>query len=1512
MWWRTWTLMLLALAAHTSGLCEVESGHTSIILDVEESRGDGIDQSLSPAELPVVGDLGTQIALDAIHPPNLRYFDLDGKRVKLTRPIDRESINATHLIFQLVCIDLQTQKKKNIPIIIRVSDINDNAPQFLYTPYQVTVSELVPLEKEIFTVKATDGDSGVNGMIEYSVVPGGPEVTTIARETSGRVADGFGYFKIPVPRMGNVVVNQSLNYERTTKYLVTIKATDRARNASERLSTTTIMTVQIQDEDDQDPSFVYRGCTLMDGACVHPEYFASVSSGVLSGVLSVRPERIHAVDMDSLGRAVQYSFVKGTPPNFRQYFDIDPRTGAVKQTRPVDTSVAKKFDLMIKAEEDSEIKRSATAKLIITVNPIDSNPPVIKASALEGVVAENAPVGTPVLDLTSKMIVLTVHDPDLGPGDPKPSYTYELTTTFFRVEPDGRLVVNEEGLDRDPPSPGRFRFQVVAREKGGTAASAPLSLMVTLKDVNDNSPRLPNLPPVTVEAGDASRRIIKVNATDKDEGENAEITYSIYHVSNNGGRKFRIDPALGVIESFGRLTAGEQYSITVQATDKGGRSSQGIVEVTVIPGPNTHAPRFSQAVYKAEVSEGAALNATVLTVTANDPEDDPVSYSIVSGNELRQFTINSQTGVISVIRRLDREDLTRYLLTVKAEDSGGLMSTANVDITVSDLNDKNPEFVDLPYEFKVKEGEAGITVGKVKAVDADEGPNAVVYYSVPPDVSFSIDAMSGEIRTKTSLDYEKQRTHIFVVTATDGGQEPRLATASVTVQVEDTNDELPIFEQTMYEAIVPENMPEFMVIQVKAEDLDSNQQITYTIRQGPSDLFMIDPQTGVIRTTRGLDYESAAEHQLVVGTLENPNTGPGAETRVNIKVEDRNDNAPVFTVLPPSPVSVEAEVSIGYSVAKVTAIDSDGTAPNNEVRYTLIGRGKATKYFSVDATSGQITVRDDLTKETDTEYELDLEARDGGQPSLSSSIALFVRVHHEKSATADGSLGFPDDTYTVEVAENAPLGDMIKELTIINSMTHPNAPLRCRVETTQLPNMFVAQITPNKTCLVTLNSSLDYEESKELKFKVVLETASGLLNPQKSSTTIKVKVQDVNDNVPTFIYPTQPAPRSLYMGAVSREAEVFTPILQVSAKDKDSGPFGELRYSIPKGQSAGASFFLDPSSGLLRTNGSMANLRGPLRFDVEVRDNPESKNESNTARATVVVDILEPPHRMVLVLADARPERVKTAESSLVNAIETHTGLAVGVERVTAHSYLQANGSLSVDDAATDVWFYVQDPETGALLPRNSSRVQRHVLGRNATASLKLAVSSALQATASEVREPLEQPRPKVVAAVAPASWDIFPYAMVAIACIVLVLSVVGIAYLCVSWHRYKTYKERMQRMYVVPRFDPVYVEPSLKEYETQVLQMSVPIDDSDSFNDLQLDFDAQKNHAFSLDNVSYITKSTGQHSPTSSEAATTARASELGANMVYATNNDNVTFRDNKNYQSSFSRHLAETTTEL
>lgn len=179
-------------------------------------------------------------------------------------------------------------------------------------------------------------------------------------------------------------------------------------------------------------------------------------------------------------------------------------------------------------------------------------------------------------------------------------------------------MVNESNLDRDPPSPGKFKFQAVAREKNGVAASAPVSFTVTLNDVNDNPPVLPMFSPISVPAGDTKQHVMDVKATDNDEGNNAIVTYSLYHVSNNGNNKFRINPVSGRLETIAKMSAGEQYSLTVQATDKGGLYSQAIIEVTISPGPNTQSPIFEQSVYDVDVSEGATINSTIATITVFD------------------------------------------------------------------------------------------------------------------------------------------------------------------------------------------------------------------------------------------------------------------------------------------------------------------------------------------------------------------------------------------------------------------------------------------------------------------------------------------------------------------------------------------------------------------------------------------------------------------------------------------------------------------------------------------------------------------------------------------------------------------------------------------------------------------------------------------------------------------------------------------------------------------------------
>lgn len=100
------------------------------------------------------------------------------------------------------------------------------------------------------------------------------------------------------------------------------------------------------------------------------------------------------------------------------------------------------------------------------------------------------------------------------------------------------------------------------------------------------------------------------------------------------------------------------------------------------------------------------------------------------------------------------------LQLIKAEDTGGLSSTATVNIMVTDINDKNPEFVGLPYEFSVKEGEARKLIGRVHAEDADEGVNAEITYFAPDDIPFTVDPETGNVLTKIVLDYEQNNVSL--------------------------------------------------------------------------------------------------------------------------------------------------------------------------------------------------------------------------------------------------------------------------------------------------------------------------------------------------------------------------------------------------------------------------------------------------------------------------------------------------------------------------------------------------------------------------------------------------------------------------------------------------------------------------------------------------------------------------------------------------------------------------------
>ncbi|KAK7080227.1 hypothetical protein SK128_015764 [Halocaridina rubra] len=1005
-------------------------------------------------------------------------------------------------------------------------------------------------------------------------------------------------------------------------------------------------------------------------------------------------------------------------------------------------------------------------------------------------------------------------------------------------------------------------FKIVAREAWeGGAASAPITLTVVLNDINDNPPRLPVYPSISVQAGSTLRTIAEINATDNDAGENSVVRYTIHHISNNGKDKFSMNATTGLLALVGEVDAGDQYLVTVRATDKGGLSGQSIIEVNVNRGPNTGGPVFTLPRYSSAVSEGAAPNSAILTLTASDPEGDPARFSFVSGNELRHFDIGQTSGILRLVDQLDRENLEAYTLVVKAEDPEGMSNTATVSISVADINDKNPEFTGLPYSFRVNEGKDSAEVGIVQAEDEDFGANGEVFYSVPSDSLFTIDSSTGVIRTKQALDYEKEQAHYLVVTASDGAVDPRIATATVTVLVSDIEDEPPVFEQQVYEATVKENSPDTFLVKVEATDPDTRPKITYVIVNGNSQLFSIDPSSGRISTVLGLDYEEESSHTVVVGMLENSSGSPQATCSVLVTVEDINDFPPIFSG-EVSPASVPEATPPGSEIASVLATDADGTKPNNLVEYEIVGQGNAIDFFEINKVSGVITLKEDLQTELDSNFELHVVAHDGGEPSLTATmtVSVFVERAVPEIKNVDVFATFSDVEYSKEVPEDLPVGTLVKKLTVLNTPEVARL-LRCEIIKGNDNDTFKMELTEDRLCGIMLKYPLDYELQKKYTLTVALESPPAPPETEQRLAKVELTITDINDNEPEFQFSKPYSDYGSYYGFVADNAPISTSVLKVKAVDSDSGEFARIHYELVPESNRGGYFSIGATSGVIKTEKGTSSVPPellPFNLTVLARDNNrEGDSPSHTTAVSVIINKVQNHHRLVLVVENST-EEIKNKREELIKILQEHSNQLIGIEKIESRRYV-GNGTIVTDARAADVWFHILDADTGRLLNHSHPILKKLTDSSRNRSTVLFYVTAALGVRAADIHPPLElppvpeDPRSPVRTAVALAAYQI---ALIALAGVIVVLGTIGICCICLQWKRYVRHRDEASKAVVVvaPPYERVgsVIEPVAKEYEVQVLHMSVPMDD-ESVQDMPIDL--RPSHHFSMDNVSYITK---------------------------------------------------------
>ncbi|MFT7810469.1 cadherin-11-like [Arapaima gigas] len=499
-----------------------------------------------------------------------------------------------------------------------------------------------------------------------------------------------------------------------------------------------------------------------------------------------------------------------------------------------------------------------------------------------------------------------------------------------------------------------------------------------------------------------------------------------YILSGEGaGTIFVIDDKTGNIHATKTLDREEQaqYTLIAQAVARDTGEpleppSQFVVKVQDI---NDSPPEFLHGPYHGRVPEMSNVGTSVMQVTATDADDPTYGnsamlvYSILQGQPY--FSVEPQTGIIrTALPNMDREARQEYDVVIQAKDMGGhmggLSGTTEVKIILTDVNDNPPKFPQSVYTMSVSEDKApGEEVGRLKARDPDIGENSLITYRLIEgegmgifEIITDLERQEGILRLKKALDFEAKRTYTLRVEAFNEHVDPRFLTwgpfkdtATVKIMVED-EDEPPTFTSPMYSFEVEENAPQGTAVgQVHARDTDiANNPVRYMIRRYTDleEFFSIDPEDGLIRTTRPLDRETMPWHNISVSAVEIGGHHQDAKVRVNIKVEDVNDNAPELASQ--NEVLICENVSPGKLIDTLSATDKDEMGPRQHFHFSIAPEAFGNQNFSLkdnrDGTAGLYAARKGFSRKTQDVYLLPIVISDNGIPPLSSTNTLMVRV----------------------------------------------------------------------------------------------------------------------------------------------------------------------------------------------------------------------------------------------------------------------------------------------------------------------------------------------------------------------------------------------------------------------------------------------------------------------------------------------------------------------------------------
>ncbi|XP_076993354.1 protocadherin gamma-B4 isoform X7 [Tamandua tetradactyla] len=575
--------------------------------------------------------------------------------------------------------------------------------------------------------------------------------------------------------------------------------------------------------------------------------------------------------------------------------------------------------------------------VIVEIEDINDHAPKFTQTSFELQIIESTKPG-------ARFILGSAQDADIGTNSFQ-NYQLSANDHFSLVnkeKSDGSKypeLVLKMPLDREEQK--SYHFTLTALDCGNPPLSSTAQIQVLVTDANDN-------PPVfsqdiyrvhlreTVSPGTT---VLRVMATDQDEGVNAEITFSF----SEAGQiiPFDLNSNTGEITIRDTLDFEEvkEYTIILEARDGGGMIAQCTVEIEVLD-ENDNIPEMIFQSLPDLIMEDCKQGTHIALLKIRDKdsgENGDVTCKLEGDVPFKILTSSRNTYKLVTDGILDREQTPEYNVTITATDKGKppLSSSKTITLHIGDVNDNAPVFHQASYVVHVAENNPpGASIAQVSASDPDLGPNGRVSYSIvasdlgPQALSsyVSVSAQSGAVFAQRAFDHEQLRAFELTLQARDQGSPALGANVSLRVLVGDRNDNAP---RVLYPALGPDGsalfdtapraaQPGYLITKVVAVDADSghNAWLSYHVLQASEPgLFSLGLRTGEVRTARALGDRDAARQRLLVAVRDGGQPPLSATATLHLVFADS-----LQEVLPdlsdrPAPSDPQAELQFYLVVA---------------------------------------------------------------------------------------------------------------------------------------------------------------------------------------------------------------------------------------------------------------------------------------------------------------------------------------------------------------------------------------------------------------------------------------------------------------------------------------------------------------------------------------------------------------------------------------------------------------------